>query len=490
MKSVQIIFLFAAFILYSCDKKSTSHLEKSVDTTTTVSLETIENQFNEGNFALANEMIHQYLLKTEVTASEMYELNWKKDLMHRIALDFKKNEAEITEQLKNYYPHLSAEQMRKWEESRALEMRMIDGERRYYKYAVNNLFRIDSTQKKIKEQVDGISTDGLGTFISTNAPLYIENARKSKSVFHSDKTLKLKYKITIAPNAVPDGEVIRGWLPFPLQIDDYQTNIELLTVNAQNYMVAPESSMQRTIYFEQTAMKDSATIFYMELKINTKAQWFGNQLANAQEYDTQNPIYSEFTAERPPHIVFSDRIKTLSAQIVGDEKNPVEIVRKIYTWIDQNIPWASALEYSTIPCIPEYVLSNRHGDCGQQTLLLITLLRYNNIPTKWQSGWYLIPENINLHDWAEVYYEGIGWVPVDPSFELINSIDNDIKHFYTCGLDPYRFIVNNDYAQPLFPSKIYPRSEPLDFQRGEFEWRGGNLYFNQWEYDMQVEYLK
>jgi hypothetical protein len=27
----------------------------------------------------------------------------------------------------------------------------------------------------------------------------------------------------------------------------------------------------------------------------------------------------------------------------------------------------------------------------------------------------------------------------------------------------------------------------VDFQRGEVEWRGDNLYFNQWSWDFNVE---
>ena len=50
-------------------------------------------------------------------------------------------------------------------------------------------------------------------------------------------------------------------------------------------------------------------------------------------------------------------------------------------------------------------------------------------------------------------------------------------------------IVNNDFSQPLFPAKIFPRSETVDFQRGEVEWRGGNLFFNKWDYFINVEYL-
>ena len=148
-----------------------------------------------------------------------------------------------------------------------------------------------------------------------------------------------------------------------------------------------------------------------------------------------------------------------------------------------HFPWASAREYSTLGNIPMYVLENRHGDCGQVGLLLVTMCRYAGVPARWQSGWMLHPGAVNMHDWSEVYYEGIGWVPTDVSFGRGRSAvrDNDDEYyFYTKGLDAYRLICNSDYSGHFFPAKQFIRSETVDFQRGEVEWEGGNLYFNQW----------
>ena len=49
-------------------------------------------------------------------------------------------------------------------------------------------------------------------------------------------------------------------------------------------------------------------------------------------------------------------------------------------------------------------------------------------------------------------------------------------------------IVNDDFGRELYLSKKYQRSEPNDFQRGEVEWDGGNLYFDQWSWDIDVAY--
>jgi hypothetical protein len=68
------------------------------------------------------------------------------------------------------------------------------------------------------------------------------------------------------------------------------------------------------------------------------------------------------------------------------------------------------------------------------------------------------------------------------------SADRRIKDFYLTGIDAYRMIVNDDIAAKFQPRKKYFRSEPYDFQRGELEWRGGNIYFDKWDYHIDVEY--
>ena len=143
-----------------------------------------------------------------------------------------------------------------------------------------------------------------------------------------------------------------------------------------------------------------------------------------------------------------------------------------------------------MPDIPEYVLDNMKGDCGMQTFLIMSMLRYKGIPVKWQSGWMVPPGAKNLHDWCEVWFEGTGWVPLDMSYGLQYSVNRKTKEFYITGIDSYRLITNDGVAAKLYPPKRFPRSEPYDFQRGEVEWNGGNLYFDKWDYKMEIRYKK
>ena len=56
-----------------------------------------------------------------------------------------------------------------------------------------------------------------------------------------------------------------------------------------------------------------------------------------------------------------------------------------------------------------------------------------------------------------------------------------MRDFFCGHIDPYRLIVNLDYGRALEPPKTSFRSEPTDFQRGEIEIDGHNLYFDDWD---------
>ena len=454
-----------------------------------VSLEQINAEETAGNFTKAANLIDLFITENDLSVTSVYELNSRKDVMHRIRLDFGKDKTAVEEYIRKYYPDVNDEMLTQWENSGALECKIIDGKKLYYNRAASNLFRLDKEAIALKAEID--KPDGNErAVLKAHLPDIVNVLSKSGKTQVSPIKMQVKYELTLKPNVVPDGEVVRCWLPYPREDHRRQSNIKLLSVNDNNYVISPEQYAHRAIYMEKIAKKDEPLKFAIEFSYQHFPEWFNLQGKNIQQYDTQSELFRTYTAERPPHIVFTDSIKAVSERIIGNETDPYQKVKKIYEWIDNTFPWAGAREYSTIKNIPQYVLENRHGDCGQVTLLFMTLARYNGIPTRWQSGFNMQPGRLNLHDWSEFYVEGIGWIPMDQSYGL-NTFDdnNEIKYFYTNGIDGYRLIVNNDFSQPLFPSKIFLRSDDVDFQRGELEWRGGNIYYDQWEWDFDVIYF-
>lgn len=448
----------------------------------------INQLVNSGDFIKATELIDQKLQTENLTYDEKFELQFEKERLDRIRKDFNKTDDDILKFVYKYYPNANVKDLEKWENDGSLEFKVIDGKKWYFSRAASNLFRINKEAKAQKEKIDGYQKDGLDVFLESYIPKVLDESANAQESLVKPVTFKLDYKVTVDADAIPDGEIIKCWLPFPREGHLRQTEIKLLSTNTDEYVIADNKNPQRTIYMQKTAQKDQPTIFNIQFEVKNYNEVNFIEPALIKPYDKNSELYKTFTAERPPHIVFTDKIKNLSKEIVGNEKNPYLITKKIFTWISENIPWAGAREYSTIENISDYCITNKHGDCGIKTLLFMTLCRYNGIPVKWQSGWMLHPGEVNLHDWSEVYFEGYGWVPADQSFGIIDSQNEDVRYYFLGSTDPYHLIINDDYSTTLFPSKIFPRSETIDFQRGELEWRGGNIYFDKWDYHMDVEY--
>lgn len=415
---------------------------------------------------------------------------WEDDLHQRLLVDFCLTEAQVKEYIQKYIPGVTDEQMRKWEDSRVLECMVIDGKKRYFRNAGPNLFRLDTVCSDIKLKKEGARLSASDEVNKRHLPEIITAVRKEGKTIVQPKRMRVTYTLTVDTNAVPSGEVIRCWLPFPRTDQARQRDVELISVSEPEYTLAPSNAGHSTLYMEKKAILNEPTVFSETFEYTSCAEWHNLKPEDVNPFDTTSALYKEYTAERDAHIRFTPRIRELTARLIAGESNPLLKAQRIFRWVNDYFPWASAREYSTIENIPEYVLDNRHGDCGQVSLLFITLCRCSGIPARFQSGFMMHPNAWNLHDWAEVYFEGVGWVPVDQSFGIPTFIqDAEQQLFFLGGIDSWRMIVNTDYSMPLIPAKKYPRSETVDFQRGEVEWEGGNLYFPQWNYHMDIDYL-
>ncbi|MDR1762336.1 MAG: transglutaminase domain-containing protein [Dysgonamonadaceae bacterium] len=474
----KILLLFAAAAICGCSNNSK------------VTLEQIDKEENLGNFSKANYLIDLMIAQNNLPEDSLYQLDWRKEKMRRIALDFSETKESVLDYAVKYYPNISADSLLRWESSGALEFMIINGQKRYFKHGAENLFLLDSTAKARKELMASFAPNPLADTLQQHIPTILNTVKTQGGFQAVPVKMNVKYSVTLKANAVPDGETVRCWLPFVRDDNRRQTEVALVSVNDDNYLISPNDYAHKSIYMEKTAQKDEPLKFEIEFSYRSAGEWFDVKQADIKPFNKNSEIYRNYTAERPPHIVFSDSIKALSKLIVGEENNVYQKVRKIFGYLDSHYPWASAREYSTIDNIPQHVIDNGHGDCGQVTLLFITLARYNGIPARWQSGFMTHPHAVNLHDWGEYYVEGLGWIPIDQSFGVKNfPSDSDAMYFYSNGIDSYRMVVNNDYSMPLYPEKIYPRSDNVDFQRGELEWRGGNLYYDKWDWNIKVSYF-
>ena len=415
------------------------------------------------------------------------QYSWEADLHHRLLNDFSKTREQVKEYIRKYIPDVTDRQLDEWEKTGELECRVIDGEKKYFHNAAPNLFRINKECARLKAKRDTPGRDGEVTVREDNTRAVMKQAAKSKERIGDPKHFRIRYTITVKPDAVPEGETVRCWLPMPRTDVPRQKNVKLLSTSQPNFVRSPMDYAHSTVYMEKKAEAGKPTVFSEEFEFDAYGAWFDLDTAATTTFDTTSDLYKTYTSERDCHMVFTPQIRALAERLTQGAATPLAKARRIFKWVDDNFPWASAREYSTIENIPAYVLDNHHGDCGQVTLLFLTLCRSLGIPAHFQSGFMLHPGEENLHDWGEIYVPEYGWVPVDQSFGIPAYAKNEQEtYFFFGGIDSFRMIVNNDYGCPLYPAKQFPRSETVDFQRGEVEWAGGNLYVDQWRWKLEV----
>lgn len=405
----------------------------------------------------------------------------------RIALDFPHDRAALAQRLRQRIPDASEADIDRWTASGALQSLTVDGERRWFGSAVRNLLLVEpeaAARALPQPPVD----DGP---LYASHPLHARWVAEAAAARGDDaiaiaridpRRFRVTHTVEVAADAVPDGALLRIWIPFPRAIPGVQEDIQLESAQPPARL-APNRDLQRGAYIEATARAGQPTTARITYALTTRARIARLDPAlAAPPDDAQRERLASHLGERPPHVRFSPAMRAWSTSVVGEARNPVEVARRLFAAVSAK-PWAVAREYSTLDDLGLHALLARSADCGEKAMWLITALRLNGIPARWQSGWQVSPTAFEtMHDWLEAWIAPWGWVPLDPTHGLLASDDPAVREFYFGGVDGYRIAFNDDWGQPFTPPKRHPRSEPVDAQRGEVEWDGGNLYFDQWRH--------
>ena len=441
----------------------------------------VEGMMENGEFKKAE--LYMKSMPKDVRAAEEVRIDSLNTIMGRIRKDFTMTPDEGIRLIRQKMPKATDAQISKWKRDRKIEYMVIDGKEWWFRKSVRNLWLLAD---ELKENHD---KDKWDTY-KIRRKYYLEAMRTpaDANALRDWRHVNITFKLDVNADVIPAGETLRVWMPFPYE-NMRQKNIKLESSNRPVTM--SEGSKHHTVYMEAKAEKGKKTHFEYTFSYDVAERHIAQQdlVAMIEPYNKNTAEYKEFTGDYPPHIVITDDTRALAREIVGEETNPVLQASKIFDWISLKYPWAGAREYSTIKNMPEYVMANGHGDCGQVALLYITLVRSLGIPARWESGWMIHPDEVNWHDWAETYFEGVGWVPTDQSFGR-SAVDTPMNSYYTTGIDLYRMASNETIGDKLSPEKKYIRSETVDFQPGEVEWRKGNLYYDTWKSHLTVNSIE
>ncbi len=411
-------------------------------------------------------------------------LEWETERIERIKKDYGLSRRDAFKSLKNRIPDLTREDFERWMKDGFIEHREIEGETKIFKNFLPNLLRDNEEAKKKVKQKDK-TFEEVTELVGRHVDTVIEKGRVSGSRYVEPVKNRVLMKLKVRSDAMPEGETVKVWVPFPRK-DPLQPEVRLISATPENYVLAPEDSLQRTVYFENKAVKGGELEFKVEYEYVVRASYQEVDSTKVRKRCSQKELCEKYTSEQLPHIAFTPYLRKLAEEIVREETNPYLKAWQIYKWITEHVRYALVPEYSTIDCISDCAARNLRGDCGVQALLFITLCRTSGVPARWQSGWYLNPINPSPHDWAQFYVEPYGWLYADPSIGGHKRSIEKYHRFYFGNIDHFRLIANMDISSTFTPPKKHYRSDNVDNQRGEVEWEGGNIYYNKWSYELKV----
>jgi hypothetical protein len=130
----------------------------------------------------------------------------------------------------------------------------------------------------------------------------------------------------------------------------------------------------------------------------------------------------------------------LAHDIAGNETKVLEITKVLIEWIRDNINYTT----HEIPLYAEQTVAAGVGDCDDQAILLIALLRTLGIPSYlqigaiympghaevsedyWNNSVTIVEKRIGWHGWAVAYIPPWGWLPVDLTY-VPEGLDNPLN---------------------------------------------------------------
>ena len=189
MKS--IFTLLIAVILFSCVNDT----------------EKLDRLIQKGEFSDAIKIIEFYLQKDEtLSISGANFLKGKLNEMQAVKREYTLTYAEVFEKLKTKIPDLSEHDMERWTNDYSLEHYLIDGEIKYYRLCIFNLFKVN------EEAAERANITNNDSYDASIFPLEAITWFDQDSVL--TKNIKVAFSYFQEIGNLPDKSILRAWIPF------------------------------------------------------------------------------------------------------------------------------------------------------------------------------------------------------------------------------------------------------------------------------------
>ena len=133
-----------------------------------------------------------------------------------------------------------------------------------------------------------------------------------------------------------------------------------------------------------------------------------------------------------------DLVSRTTARVIGNLRDDWSKSRAVYDYVLELLLWD---ENPPSRVIPDYI-STAVADSEGYSFLFVSMARAAKIPARPVGGIIVLNDGTTRSWWwAEVWMEGVGWIPVDPALGdggdniLLSGVDGEAADYYFGGLE-------------------------------------------------------
>lgn len=203
---------------------------------------------------------------------------------------------------------------------------------------------------------------------------------------------------------------------------------------------------------------------------------------NLEAYLTLESHYNAYVYEHfldvPDDLrkIFSDLLGTASSG-----ENPHTSYQKakqtILSWLNENIQYAVVIpeRKEGTDFLTEFLLDTKSGYDVHYASAAVMMMRYLGIPARYVEGYLISPEKaagseagtsfelteLDSHAWAEIYQDGIGWIPFEVTPEYLGVMEQEDR-IYGTGTDHEAISADS-------PNQTTPEDDSLEMTEDEHD---------------------
>lgn len=247
-------------------------------------------------------------------------------------------------------------------------------------------------------------TDSLYRIIRSDNETYrLKNTRKAsitlthQAKVYGEGTLKNINTFLAIPQDMPQQKIINiSYSSVPtLKKDRWQQQVAVF-----NYKEIPSNASALSIMKVETKISEIRYFIFPD-KVGTLES-------------IPKEISQLYTANGSKYMTDDPYIQKLAKEIVGDEKNPYRMARKIFNYVRNNLEYKMEGGWNVAPV----VLQRGTGSCSEYSFSFIALCRAAGLPARYVGALVMRHDDASMdeffHRWPEVYLPNYGWVPMDP----------------------------------------------------------------------------